>query len=173
MSPTLAKYLKADYIRWVLVQLPSGRWATVAHDALEDDALCESIVREDAERFQAARFPSQYDALKAIVDELEREAAVYPLMAEFFEPEIRRAKADLARLAPKVEEPHPDSVRLDFLCQNTHLRLRQHGAEWVVWNARDGLEMVASGPDHRTAIDAARAKLVPSREPDETATPGM
>lgn len=166
MVPILAKHLKADYVRWVLVQLPSGRWASVWHECIENEALCESILQEAPEHFETSRYPTQADALKAIVDELEREAASNPLVAEFFAPEIQRARADLDKLQPPADVTNDDTARLDFLCQHPHLRIKQSGDEWVVWNCREGLEMVGLGQTYREALDMAREGMAVAAAPE-------
>lgn len=102
----LKKLIKADYGQWKLVQLPSGRWASMWGACLDVEDMCQSILREDPEWFHEEplfeghppnpSYASKEEALKTIISALENDVAEHPKY-EYFTLHLQSALRALRR----------------------------------------------------------------------------
>lgn len=101
----LVKQIRGNYGQWTLVHLISGRWAAVWAACFDLENMCEMILTEDPEWFNeeplfeghAANpsYATREEALKKIIEEIEDSTLQSPLMADVFEPDLKRARIDL------------------------------------------------------------------------------
>jgi hypothetical protein len=110
LRSTLKKLIKADYGFWLLVHLPSGRWAAMWSACLDNDSMCESILTEDPEWFHEEplfkghrpnpSYATKEEALREIVSSIQSELDRHPRQ-EVLIPYLRRARLALIRAEQK------------------------------------------------------------------------
>ena len=97
---TLRKCVKASYGNWMLVHLPSGRWACVWAQALGVEGMCESVLNGTWFHDKNPDAPTRAGALQLVVQGIEREiqGSSHPAdMRDHYQPILQRARAALAR----------------------------------------------------------------------------
>lgn len=115
----LKKHVKGSYGQWLLVHLPSGRWARVWHACLDLPEMCESILAEvdwfyDEVRFHGPNpsFVTRGEALQWLIRGIEEQMRNEQRIggsAEMFEAGLKKAR--MAALRNKVEPGRaPDAV---------------------------------------------------------------
>ncbi|HDR9473289.1 hypothetical protein [Burkholderia multivorans] len=90
--------IRGDYGRWVLVELYSGRWASIWHACCDDEEYCRLILSEKFFDADNPSLPTPHEALANIVQEYEEEAAEvgqWILSDEAHGNDIRRARNDM------------------------------------------------------------------------------
>jgi hypothetical protein len=100
-SSILKKYVKARYGNWLLVQLPSGSWASIWAAALGLEDMCEVVVtgtpRFDGDSL-ALSYATRSEALQRIVSGIEHESRNNRGQdAETMKPFLKKARLALLR----------------------------------------------------------------------------
>lgn len=124
-----------DYHRWMLVHLPSGKWAAVWHECFNDERRCEMILSESDEWFSEEpvaggkanpTYTSRAGALQAIIEGFEEEFSHSPLMDDVFEPYIAQARRDLLNASASADAgTSTNGPRPVQLVSNTHDQVRR------------------------------------------------
>lgn len=103
----LRKCIKASYGNWLLVHLPSDRWACVWEQVLGIEDTCELILNGTWFHDKNPDAPTRAEALKLIVKGIEREIrnTSDPHAFDTHQPALQRARAALKRHSALQRSP--------------------------------------------------------------------
>ena len=96
---TLRKCVKANYGNWLLVNLPSGRWACVWAQVLGIEDMCESVLNGTWFHDKNPDAPTRAGALQLVMQGIEREIRQSRSsdLHNYYQPVLQRVRAALAR----------------------------------------------------------------------------
>jgi hypothetical protein len=106
-SSILKKYVKARYGNWLLVQLPSGSWASIWDAVLGLEDMCEAVVTGTS-RFEgdslALSYATRSEALQRIVISIEQKSRNNRDQdAETMKPFLKKARLALLREEQRLQ----------------------------------------------------------------------
>lgn len=95
----LRKCVKVTYGNWMLVQLPSGRWACIWAQVLGIESMCESVLDGTWFHDNNPDAATRAEALQIVEQGIEREIrdARNNGLHDYYQPILRRVRAAIAR----------------------------------------------------------------------------
>lgn len=109
MIAALRQCILAQYGNWLLVHLPSGRWACVWASALDLDELAAKVLDESWFHDHTPSAATQAEALRHVLANIGREIAdttdaggKRDYLRESYQPVLERVCAELAQLAKEA-----------------------------------------------------------------------